>query len=230
VKEASSWLTALPLQEHGLVLHKSAFLDAFALCYGCMPLRTPSLCACRFSFSMDHVLSCPKCGLPSLHHNDIRDLTAKFLTEMCSQVIVEPELLSVGNPDEFSLAISNTQEGARLDVAMNSLWGGQSGRCFVYVRVFSPCAPSDKCSSLAAAYKKHENIKCHAYGQRIREVEHAPFTPHAFTLGWLCCCVSFLLLQSAITCLRGAWSSSGHYDRTSPPMNLARVESHLMDN
>jgi len=45
VKGASSWLTALPLQEHGFALHKSAFLDALALRYGWLPLRAPSLCA-----------------------------------------------------------------------------------------------------------------------------------------------------------------------------------------
>ena len=32
-------------------------------------------------------------------------------------------------------------------------------------------------TSLSACYKKHENIKKRAYGQRIREIEHASFTP-----------------------------------------------------
>ena len=65
----------------------------------------------------------------------------------------------VGNSDEFSLTTSNTQEGAHLDVAMNGFWDGQSERCFVDVRVFNPYASYNKCSSLAAAYKKHRNIK-----------------------------------------------------------------------
>ena len=42
---------------------------------------------------------------------------------------------------------------------------------------FQSLAASNKCSSLSAAYKKHENIKCRAYGHRIREVEHASFIP-----------------------------------------------------
>ena len=126
VKRASSWLTALPLQEHGFALHKSAFLDALALLYGWFPLRAPSLSACGSSFSVDHVLSCPKGELPSLHHNDVRDLIASLLTEACSQVAVEPELQPVSKPEEFSFATSNTQEDARLDIAMNSFWGGQS--------------------------------------------------------------------------------------------------------
>jgi len=57
---------------------------------------------------------------------------------------------------------------------MNGFWGSQSEKCFIDVRVFNPYAASNKCSSLSAAYK---NIKRHAYGQRIREVEHASFTP-----------------------------------------------------
>ena len=217
------------------------------------PLRTPSLCACGSSFSVEHVLSCPKSGLPTLRHNDIRDLTASLLTEVFSQVIVEAELQPVSNPNEYPLATSNTQDGARLDVAMNGFWGGQSEKCFVNVRVFNPYAASNK---LSVAYKKHENIKQRAYGQRIQEVKHASFSPLVFsatgglaheatifykrlasllsnkwgdnysvTLGWLCYCLSFSLLRSAIACIRGARSSSGHFDRTPPPMDLVRGES-----
>jgi len=55
-------------------------------------------------------------GLPSLRHNEVRDLTATLLAEVCSQVCVEPELQLVSNPDDFSFATSSTQEGARLDM------------------------------------------------------------------------------------------------------------------
>ena len=56
---ASNWLTTLPLNEHhGFALHKSAFQDA--LRYSWPSLRTSTLCACGASFSVDHVLSCPK--------------------------------------------------------------------------------------------------------------------------------------------------------------------------
>jgi len=60
------------------------------------------LCACGSSFSVDHVLSCPKGGLPSLCHIDIRDLVASLLTELCSQVIAELEL---HNPDNYMLLL-----------------------------------------------------------------------------------------------------------------------------
>ena len=142
---------------------------------------------------------------------------------------------------------------------MNGFKGGQSEKCFVDVRVFNPYAAPNKCSSLSAAYKKHENSKRHAYGQHIQEVEHASFSPLVFsatgglaheatifykrltsllsnkwgdsysvTLGWLRCCLSFYWLHSAIACIRAVWSSSGHFDRALPLMDLVRVESCLM--
>jgi len=92
-------------------------------------------------------------------------------------VCTEPELQSVNNPDEFHLSTSNTQEGAHLDIAMNGFWGGHSERCFVDVCVFNPFAPSNSSSLLSSTFKKHENVKHRAYGQRICEVKHASFTP-----------------------------------------------------
>ena len=65
-KGASAWLSTLPLSEYGFTLHKSAFHDVVALCYGWPLSRTPSYCACGNNFSVEHVLSCPKGGLPSL--------------------------------------------------------------------------------------------------------------------------------------------------------------------
>ena len=43
------------------------------------------------------------------------------------------------------------------------------------VCVFNPCAPLNA-NSVSSAYRRHENIKRRAYGQQIREVEHASFT------------------------------------------------------
>ena len=129
----------------------------------------------------------------------------------------------------------------------------------VDVRVFNPYAASNKYSSLSTTYKKHENIKRYADGQRIREIEHASFMPlvmsatgglayeatifykhlasllstkgdsYAITLGWLRYRLSFSLLHSAISCLRGAQLSSGHYDRAPPPMDLGVSFNELIN-
>ena len=91
-KGASSWLTALPLTEHSFSLHKGAFRDALALRYGWLPSQTPAHCDCSVNFSIDHSLSCPKGGFPSIRHNEVCDLTACLLTEVCHDVRVEPHL------------------------------------------------------------------------------------------------------------------------------------------
>ena len=62
-----------------------------------------------------------KGGLPSIQHNEIRDLTATLLTEVCSQVSTEPELQPVSQKD-FSLYTVNVQDGAWLDIVMNGFW------------------------------------------------------------------------------------------------------------
>jgi len=95
-----------------------------------------------------------------VHRNEIRDFTATLLTEVCSQVCTEPELQPVNSPNDFHLSISNTQGGARLDIAMNGFWGGRLERCFVDVHMFNPLAPSNSSSSLSSTFKKHENVKC----------------------------------------------------------------------
>ena len=45
-KGASSWVTSLPISEHGFSLHKGAFRDALSLRYGWQPDNTPLDCIC----------------------------------------------------------------------------------------------------------------------------------------------------------------------------------------
>ena len=119
-KGACSWLTSLPIEEFGFTLHKGAFHDALALRYDWQPSRCPSNCACGTKFTVDHSLSCPKGGFPSIRHNEIRDLTANLLTEICHNVCIEPDLQPItGEVLTCTGATSNTQDGARLDIPAN---------------------------------------------------------------------------------------------------------------
>ena len=180
-KGASSWLTALPLTEHSFSLHKGAFRDALALRYGWFPLQTPAHCDCGANFSIDHSLSCPKGGFPSIRHNEIRNLTARLLTEVCHDVRVEPHLQPLtGEAPLASTAI--TQDGARLDVEVSGFWGGRFERTFMDVRIFNPHVSSNRNSHLSSTYRRHENTKKRAYEQRIQEVKRASFTPLIFSV------------------------------------------------
>ena len=91
-KGASSWLSTLPIQEHGFCLHKGAFRDALCLRYGWKPPLLPSRCVCDKPFSVEHALSCSYGEFPSIRHNEIRDLTAHLMSEVCHNVGIEPEL------------------------------------------------------------------------------------------------------------------------------------------
>ena len=100
---------------------------------------------------------------------------ATFLTEVCSQVASEPELQPVSQED-FSLSTVNIQDGARLDIVMNKS-GARSEHSFADPHVINRFAPSNTASSLSVYYKKHENTKKRAYGQKIQEIKYVSFTP-----------------------------------------------------
>ena len=134
------------------------------------------MCTCGSKFSVEHALSCAKGGFPSIRHNEIRNLTATLLTEVCHDVCIEPGLQPVSN-ETLTGASANRQDGARLDIAASGFWGGTFERTFFDVRVFNPHAPSNRHTQLRSCYRKHEQMKKRAYEQRIREVEHASFTP-----------------------------------------------------
>ena len=180
---ASSWLSSLPIREHGFTLHKGAFRDALALRYGWQPTNLPSTCTCGSSFTVEHALSCPKGGFPTLRHNEVRDFTAQLLSEVCSEVCIEPKLQPLTG-EHLNLASAIRDNNARLDISANGFWGGSSERAMFDVRVFNPYAPSNKHSAgtLSAVYKKHEKEKKRAYGQRVRDIEFASFSPLVFSL------------------------------------------------
>ena len=87
---ASSWLSAMPIQKHGFALHKRAFFDAIAFRYGWRPSNLPTTCACGKPFSIDHSLNCSFGGFPTIRHNELRDVTANLLSQVCSNVQIEP--------------------------------------------------------------------------------------------------------------------------------------------
>ena len=174
---------------------------------------------------------------------------------MCSDVHVEPDLQPV-TPDQLDGASANSQDGARLDLSANGVWGGRYEKTFFDVRVFNPIAPSNRGQTPAAAYQKHEREKKRAYEQRIREVEHSSFTPlvlsasggmgteasifykhlttlladkhYSRTLCWLRCRLSFSLLRSSIQALRGARLSRGHAGRQPTAVDLITTESYIV--
>ena len=203
------------------------------------------------------MLSCPRGGFPSIRHNEIRDITANLLTEVCHDVQVEPDLLEVSN-EVLSGRTAITTDGARLDIAANGFWGGRYERTFLDVRVFNPYAPSNRQTTIDKCFRKHEMEKKRAY-KCVREIEHASFTllvlsasgglakeatnfykrlasklavkwdhSYSLTMNWLRCTLSLALLRSAIQCIRGARSTRGRAVKASfSPVDLVSAEANF---
>lgn len=91
-KGSSFWLTVISLQEHGFFQNKGEFHDALYLRYGWDIKNAPKSCVYGSSFSIDHAMTCKRGGFVIVKHNELRDITAKLLIEMCHSVAVEPTL------------------------------------------------------------------------------------------------------------------------------------------
>ena len=241
---ASSWLSVLPLSNQGFHLNKGEFRDSLCLRYGWALQNTPRQYNCGKTFTFDHAMVCHMGGFPTIRHNEVRDITASLLTEVCSNVATEPHLQPLSE-EAFRLASANTDDGAQLDIRARGFWRSCQDAYFD-VRVFHPNTPSNSSRSLSAAYKKHEDEKKRTYGQHILEIERAVFTPLVLTttggmrreaqtfykrladllsqkremaysslMRWLRCKTSFAILRSAVMCIRGSRSSRHHAIRDS---------------
>lgn len=236
---ASNWLTALPIKAKGFSLNKQEFFDALALRYGWHMDGLPQSCWCGSPFNTNHAMICKTGGFVVIRHDEVRDLTAQMLREVCHDVRVEPELLPTGGRS-FTLRSVNTAEDARLDISARGFWA-RGQRAFFDVRIFNPMAQSNRDQDLHAAHGRHENDKIREYGERVEEVEQGTFTPLVFTTtggmaprakafyailaqqladkkqqsrscvtAWMRCRLSFSLLRSSLLCLRGT--------RSKPPL------------
>ena len=89
---SSYWLNTLPLEDHNYTLNKQEFWDAIRLRYNWPIPNLPSRCACGMTFDVQHSMSCKKGGFVTHRHNELRDITAKLLSEVCK---VEPLLTTL---------------------------------------------------------------------------------------------------------------------------------------
>lgn len=170
-----------------------------------------------------------------MRHNQLRDVIAELLREVCNDVSVEPRLQPLNG--ECLPSAANKEDEARLDVQAKGFWNNQQD-AFFDVRVFYPFASSYRDSRLASVYRQHEQRKRLEYGKRVRDIERASFTPLVFTtsggmaseatvffkrlasmlaekrgesysetMGFVRCAVSFCLLRAVLSCIRSSYSS-----------------------
>ena len=120
-KGASSWLTAVPLVDQGLVLNKQEFRDSLRLRYN-MPLSDlPSKCVCGEKYTVCHALSCQKEGFVAQRHDGVRNLLTSLIGKVCTNVEVQPQLQPLDN-ERFNLRSAVTSPEARLDFKAGGFW------------------------------------------------------------------------------------------------------------
>lgn len=174
----SNWLTTLPLKEWGYDLNKQQFWDAIRIRYNWNLERLPSQCICGARFDLCHALSCKKGGMVTLRHNEVRDITAGLLKEICHDVKTEPALIEIGG-ERMDERTANTKNEARLDVSALSFWTtGQ--RVFLDIRVFNLHAQRYSGLEMKRCFQKNEVEKKRQYNERVLQVENGTFTPLVF--------------------------------------------------
>ena len=176
---ASSWLSALPLTQYGFDLSKAEFHDALNLRYNKRLKNMPTDCVCGRKYTITHALNCKNGGFLNARHDNIRDLEARMLKNVCNDVEIEPTLQPVTNTTNFSRS-ANVSEEARLDIRSRGFWRpGQNA--FFDVRVTNADCDSQVSSTINSVLRKHEMEKKRQYNQRVMEIEHGTFTPLIFT-------------------------------------------------
>ena len=109
-----------------------------------------------------------------MRHNELRDLGAELLDEVCKDVQTEPSLLPC---EKDQVGPGGTDDpGARLDISARGFWAPMQ-RAFFDVRVIHLNSPSYVDQAPQQIYQMHEKRKKKMYNKRVINVEHGTFTP-----------------------------------------------------
>ena len=231
---AYNWLTSLPIKESNYQLNKQQFWDALRIRYNWNIPNLPSECVCGKKFDLNHALSCKKGGFVSLRHNEVRNITAQMLSEVCKDVKIEPGLIKLTG-EQLNVQ-ANKNDESRLDVSALGFWS-RGQKVFCDVRVFDHNALRYSRTELKKCFQKNEEEKKKSYNERVLQIENATFTPLVFSanggMGKECSTfykrlaemiadkrniatseaisfvrtrISFSLLRSMLLCLRGSRS------------------------
>ena len=114
----------------------------------------------------------------TLRHNELRDITATLLREICHDVRTEPPLVEV-NGEVLNERTANTRPEARLDISALGFWTPDQ-RVFFDIRVFNLHAQRYRCLELKRCFERNEKEKKRQYNERVLQIENGTFTPLVF--------------------------------------------------
>ena len=174
-KGASSWLTAVPLVDQGLVLNKQEFRESLRLRYN-MPLSDlQRKCVCGEKYTVCHALSCKKGGFVAKRHDGVRNLLTSLVGKVCTNFEVEPQLQPLDD-ERFNLRSAVTNPEARLNFKAGGFWS-RGATAFFDVRVTHVNSKCNQGKATFTIFKEQEEEKKRKYQQRVLDVEMVSFTP-----------------------------------------------------
>ena len=201
-KGASSWLTAVPLVDQGLVLNKQEFRDSLRLRYN-MPLSDlPSKCVCGEKYTVCHALSCKNEGFVAQRHDRVRNLLISLIGKVCTNVEFEPQLQPLAN-ERFSLRSAVTSPEARLEFKAGGflIWS-RGVTAFFDARVTYVNSKCKQGKATSTIFKEQEKEKNRKYQQRVLDVEMGSFSPLVFGtnggMGADCNCFHYGMLYGTV--------------------------------
>ena len=89
----------LPIADYGFELSKQQFWDSISLRYDWEISKLPTTSPCGSKFDIQHSMSCKKGGFVTIRHNELRDPTAKLLSEVCYDTEIELTFLPLSEED-----------------------------------------------------------------------------------------------------------------------------------
>ena len=127
----------------------------------------------------DYALRCPTGAFPTCHHNEIQDLLAALIWEVCFDRAIKQHLHPLTR-ETFRRQATTTDDESRLDIRARGFWGNQAENTFLMWVSFNLNLPSNRTSTLSSFYCRNERAKWNKYEERSLEVERDSFTPLVF--------------------------------------------------
>ena len=147
----------LHVAEYGFELSEQNFCDSVSLRYGWEVSKLSTMCPCGSKFHIQRSISCKKGSFVIIRHNDLRELTAKTLSEVCNDKEIEPKLVPLSGGD-LSNRPENRSNEARFDLRSRDFWE-RSQQAFFDLSVIDPNTCQYLNKLLQQCYVINENEK-----------------------------------------------------------------------
>ena len=221
---ASSWLNVLPLKEQGFTLNKEEFRDALALRYDRNIKHLPSKCVCGDAFNATHAMNCKKGGFVSIRHDNVRDFEANLLKKVCNDVEIEPALQPIDNDEArldirardfwrpgqsayFDVRLTNTNSKPQVNITNDKIYKKHENEN--KIKYNDPVINNEQGSFTPLVFSINGGMspECIIYHKFLAEkISLKTEQRYDQVMSWIRCKLSFIIIRSALLCLRGSRS------------------------